>query len=97
MKLISIDELRSKLAEKSRDFYLIDVRDSQEFDKEHITGSINIPWEIVMEQTKGIKPDREIILYCNTGVRANKAAKLLADAGFNNIFIYKGGMEEWDA
>lgn len=97
MKIISTDQLHEKLNEKPDDFYLVDVRDSDEFDTSHISGSINIPWEVITERLKGIKLGREIILYCNTGVRAAKGAKFLNDAGFNNVSVYKGGMEEWNS
>ena len=95
MHIISQSELVDKLQSGQPNFYLIDVRDTDEFEEGHIFGSLHIPWETIIERTKGIKLDREMILYCNTGVRANKAAKFLDNAGFKNIFLYKGGMEEW--
>jgi len=95
MKRISIDQLKEKLDKKLNDFFLIDVRDLEEYNEAHIPGSLHVPWDVITERIQGIKPDREIIVYCNTGIRGGKAAKSLDDAGFKNVLLFKGGMEEW--
>ncbi|KAA0003311.1 MAG: rhodanese-like domain-containing protein [Thermoplasmata archaeon] len=52
----------------------IDVRTREEFVKEHIKRAINIPWQdldFYIDFLKG----KEIMLYCDTGNRANIARK----------------------
>ncbi|KAG2381250.1 hypothetical protein C9374_006239 [Naegleria lovaniensis] len=38
---------------------------------------------------------KKIIVYCKLGGRAEKAAQLLDDLGFKNVFCYKGSANEW--
>nr|CAG4713704.1 unnamed protein product [Naegleria fowleri] len=38
---------------------------------------------------------KKIIVYCKMGGRAEKAAQLLNDLGFENVFCYKGSASEW--
>ncbi|MCD6573875.1 MAG: rhodanese-like domain-containing protein [Thermoplasmata archaeon] len=54
----------------------IDVRTREEFVKEHIKRAINIPWQdldFYIDFLKG----KEIMLYCDTGNRANIARENL--------------------
>ncbi len=96
MQTISIMQLREKLQSDQSGYFLIDVRESDEFGDGHIPRSLLMPWHIISEKISGIKQDKHIILYCNTGVRALKAAKTLEDAGFANVSVYPGGWEEWN-
>ena len=94
MKTITSAELKNKLQSES-DFFLIDVRSNEEYDQGHITKALFGPWETITERVKGIKPNQELVLYCNTGIRANKAAKSLEEIGYNNVSVYLPGWIEW--
>ena len=52
----------------------------------------------VQEVTQLVNGDknRKIILICHTGSRSAKAAKLLSENGFTNVYDIKGGFEEWE-
>ena len=64
---------------------LVDVRDPSEYAEYSLLSSINIPSsKIDFERFDSLK-SKEIILICNTGVRAVKVAKKLDLLGFNNI------------
>ncbi len=39
--------------------------------------------------------DEPIVLYCRTGNRSGKAAKVLEDAGFSQVIIMEGGYPDW--
>jgi rhodanese-related sulfurtransferase len=39
--------------------------------------------------------DKPIILVCKTDKRSAKAAALLSDAGFRDVHVLRGGMEQW--
>jgi rhodanese-related sulfurtransferase len=95
MNTIELPELRKKIQIQPQNFFLIDVRETEEFEAGHIPGSILIPWHHITERIKGIKKDTELILYCNSKIRAMKAAKQLGDACYENIAVYPGGWEEW--
>ena len=93
MKTITSAELKNKLQSES-DFFLIDVRSNEEYDQGHIAKALLGPWETIVERLKGIKTDRELILYCNTGIRAKKAASALEEVSYKNISVLIPGWTE---
>ena len=40
--------------------------------------------------------DRPVILVCRTDKRSASAAALLCDAGFRDVGVLRGGMEQWN-
>jgi thiosulfate/3-mercaptopyruvate sulfurtransferase len=79
--------------------------------KGHIKGAINIDYKELLTadgklkpkadieklySSKGIAKDKEIVLYCSSGVRACMHYMVLTSyLGFNNVKIYDGGYNEW--
>lgn len=76
----------------------------------HIPHSINIPFaqflmpngqfktDISLFETEfGLDFNREIIIYCGSGVTASGAAFALIQAGASAVKIYDGSMAEWSA
>lgn len=74
---------------------LLDVRSIQEFQEGHLPGAISIPvYDLARDIGRKItKRDNLIIVYCQTGGRSKKAAKILADLCYTNVYIIKGGLE----
>ena len=72
---------------------IIDVRSPQEYREGHIDGAICIPdYQIKKEINKYVKNKEEnIILYCSTGHRSQKAQKILENMGYTNVYnVYEG-------
>ncbi len=63
----------------------------------HIKGSINVPYDNLVEYTKDLPKDTEIVVYCASYVcpMSRRAYTLLKDQGFTNIRAYEGGAAEW--
>ena len=38
---------------------------------------------------------RPLVVYCKTGVRGRRAAKLLVEAGFTEVRNLRGGIDRW--
>lgn len=95
MKLLTKQELQDKLADTAP-FFLLDVREAEEYSEGKIPGAILAPWHEVTEKVSGLKPQTELVLYCRTNGRAKKAAHLLEQAGFSNVSVYAGGWSEWN-
>ncbi|MDR2293373.1 MAG: rhodanese-like domain-containing protein [Prevotellaceae bacterium] len=77
---------------------IIDVRTKAEFDAEHIDGAINIDINKIDFQkriNKKIKKDRIVYVYCRTGARSLRAAKILSNLEFPRIYNLEGGLEAW--
>tara|TARA_Y100000389_G_C17373404_1_gene470286 strand:+ start:778 stop:1125 length:348 start_codon:yes stop_codon:yes gene_type:complete len=75
------------------DILIVDVRTSAEYDSGHIPNSVNIEWQDIMKLNETSAKDKYIYLYCRSGNRSGKAAKILNDNGFMNV-INAGSLEE---
>ena len=70
---------------------IVDVREKEEYEEEHLDDAINIPYtEIVDKIGEYADTDTKIIVYCKSGVRSNKAATALVEAGYKNIYDLGG-------
>lgn len=96
IKEINSQELKSMFSSKE-DFFLIDVRESEEYEEGHINGSILIPLHVISERIKGIKQDKHLVTYCRTGRRSKTAAEMLMEMGYKNVGHLIGGYEAWMA
>ncbi len=65
----------------------IDVRSKIEYMANHIDGDLRVTHTDIVEEVTKLYADKEtdIALYCAAGVRAEKAKKLLLDAGYVNV------------
>jgi phage shock protein E len=70
---------------------IVDNRTPQEFAQGHLKNAINIPFDIAVTQFKqlSIRRDQEIVLYCRSGNRSNKAFQSLTQAGYTKL--HNGG------
>jgi rhodanese-related sulfurtransferase len=78
-------------------FVLIDARDAGQFAKGHIPGAINMDWRQVLAKRASIPKDKPVLIYCNTGSLSAQAGFALRVAGWDNLRILQGGMEDWKA
>jgi rhodanese-related sulfurtransferase len=78
---------------------LVDVRTPAEFANGHMRDAKNIPLADFgtrigeLDKSKG----KNIVVVCQTGARADKAIKLLQNAGFADVVGLDGGMAAWQA
>ena len=76
---------------------VIDARDAAQFAKDHIPGAINMDWRQVLAKRDNIPKNKPVLIYCNTGSLSAQAGFALRVAGWDNLRILQGGMEEWKA
>lgn len=78
---------------------LVDLRDSAEFRKGHITDSLNIPLAQLASRLGELEKHRQqpIVLVCRYGQSAGAAGKQLRAAGFADVVRLRGGISEWQA
>ena len=79
----------------------------------HIPGAIHLDYKDLLEENgafksaealssilekKGITPDKEVIIYCNTGIfAAIEYIALKNILNYNNVKVFEGSYYEWDA
>lgn len=76
---------------------VIDARDTGQFTKGHVPGAINMDWRQVLAKRDSIPKNKPVLIYCNTGSLSAQAGFALRVAGWENVRILQGGMEEWKA
>ena len=93
-KYISVEEFNGF---SENEFELLDVRTLEEFQSGHISRANNIDFfsENFIDKIKEFDTSLKLILYCRTDNRSSKSAKILLDNDYENIFVLKGGIEEW--
>lgn len=76
---------------------IIDVRTPADYEKKHIAGSIQMDSERVAELLPGVCPDKQqdIIFYCASGVRSEKAVNTAKSMGYRNVYNL-GGLDDWE-
>lgn len=96
VQVISAEQLREKI-DQYPDLTLINVLDEQTYVDCHITGSINIPFDRLVESLASWEKDKEIVLYCaqSSCPKSSQAYELLADLGFTHLYEYEGGVKDW--
>lgn len=71
------------VAARNRDTtILLDVRTTGEFERGHIPGAVNIPVDELRERLDELDKDKEIIEYCQVGLRGHVAERILSQHGF---------------
>jgi len=93
VRQITTIELKKKLKDQKIQF--VDVRTPHEFKSNHIKGFQNIPLYELTERIGELSKEKEIILICQSGMRSNKASKILKKHGFPHVTNVKGGMNAW--
>lgn len=71
---------------------LIDVRTPQEFASGSVKGFKNIPLQLLQDRLGQLDPTVPVVVICASGARSTQGAKLLAQAGFSQVYNFKGGM-----
>ena len=89
-----VRELKRKIDAKE-DFFLLDVREPNEFQIGRIPGSTLIPLGEVPQRVSEIPRDKEIVVHCKMGGRSAKAAAFLRQQGYKTVKNLKGGILDW--
>jgi len=76
-------------------FVMLDVRTPEEYAEGHIKGAVLIPVQVLQTRLSEIPKDKQVYVYCHSGVRSARASKMLAKHGFHNIENIVGGFEAW--
>src|SRR3989338_10748115 len=91
---ISVKKLNNMILDREK-FYLIDVREKDEYNIAKVTGSVLIPILDIREKLIRFKLTDVIVLYCHTGNRSLEVAIHLAWLGFINVVDLDGGIDTW--
>lgn len=88
---IHVDELPSLDPGKH---VLLDVRTSVEHEAGHIPGSLLIPMDSLRKRLSELPREKEIIIYCQVGLKGYFSQRILSQNGFNARNLV-GGYKTW--
>lgn len=76
---------------------VLDVRTPQETQQGIIEGArlININDSDFEENIARLDTNQVVYVYCRSGARSSRAAKLLSNAGFDKVYNLNGGILSW--
>ncbi|MCC7326559.1 MAG: VTT domain-containing protein [Burkholderiales bacterium] len=99
IRWIDSGSLKGSLEQSDRPL-LVDVRTADDFvgPLGHIPGARNIPLEELSAHLAQLEPSKQhpLMLICRTQKRSLTAAHQLKQAGFTDVWILRGGMEQWN-
>ncbi|ODS50209.1 MAG: thiosulfate/3-mercaptopyruvate sulfurtransferase [Halanaerobium sp. 4-GBenrich] len=106
------EEVLAEVNNPSENVEILDVRTAAEVNKGIIPGAIHInyvnnnkdngefyPPSYIQRYypDNGITPDEEVIMYCQTSIRAAQSFIALHNAGYRNLKLYDGAWIEWSS
>lgn len=94
----TVDQVAGFVVSEDSSVQIIDLRTPEEFMSVSIPGSINIPYnEFLNKDGSGYlnNPDIRTILYSNGDFKSNFALVIAKGLKHKNIYVMKGGMNEW--
>jgi rhodanese-related sulfurtransferase len=85
---------------ESRSWFIVDVREADEYAAGHIDGAINIPLHKIVKNLDKFPNSKSapILLYCHSQKRATHALVILHELGYLKVFNLEGGYaayEDW--
>ena len=85
-----------RMMEGTESFTLLDVRTPQEYKQARIEGAKLIPVDELGSRAASEMPDKNklVLVYCQSGMRADRAAKMLKQMGYVNVYNF-GGIVDW--
>ncbi len=96
-KITEISPQDAAARSKSGEAVIVDVREADEWDEEHIPGAMHMSRgtiELDMEE-KVPDPKAMIICHCGGGGRSALAAESLQKMGYKNVRSMAGGFKAW--
>lgn len=73
---------------------IIDIRNSQSYNNNHIFGAINVPYNELINKTNILDRNKKYYIYCQRGNLSQKICIYLTSLGYDVVNLL-GGYEEW--
>ena len=92
-------EVVTDLLTRSAPVTILDVRTPAEFASAHISGSYNVPLDLLPEHASaiGAATGEPVVLVCRSGARARQAEQALRSAQLPRLHVLDGGLSAWEA
>ncbi len=80
-------------------FIILDVRTLEEYSTGHLQNALNLDVNSgkFEQEVNKLDKNKVYLVYCRSGVRSKKAADIMLNTGFKEIYNMTGGILEWQA
>ncbi|QQX77107.1 MULTISPECIES: rhodanese-like domain-containing protein [Aequorivita] len=98
IKVISPEEVY-KAVNDNQNLQLVDVRTQEEYGEDHLKTAQNIcvTDDDFKEKVAKLDKNEPVYLYCRSGKRSARAAQIMKDMGFKEIYDMEGGFLNWES
>jgi rhodanese-related sulfurtransferase len=83
------------MGKNKEQFVLVDVRTPHEHASRKIDGAKLIPLQELGERYGELPKDKDVVLYCQNGLRSIMACRMLKKLGFQRVKNMSGGISRW--
>ena len=79
------------------DTVFVDVRESSEHETSHIPNAVLMPYRsgVLSEKWNELPNDKQLVVYCQSGVRSVLAVQFLTQKGFTQLLNLQGGFSAY--
>lgn len=98
IQFVSTDQIADMVIQQDPSLQLIDVRSSDEFEKFHLPGAINIPLSSILSEDWEAYINQDVkmnVFYSNGNTSANEAWMITRQLGYVNNYVMMGGLNHW--
>jgi hydroxyacylglutathione hydrolase len=96
LRTVTVQQL-CHLLDTDRNPAILDVRSAEEVTTEAIPGAQHIYIKELPERMDEISGDREVYVFCGSGVRSVIVSSLMRRAGRDNMTVVLGGLSGWNS
>ena len=92
------DSTASNLSPQDFQVVLVDVRSPDELQSQYLPGAHNIDFRSAAFSNVISTLDKEqtYLVYCASGIRSGKAAEMMREMGFDQVYTLDGGLKAWN-
>ena len=97
-RFLSTDLIAKRLIDGDPGLFLVDIRGMYDYEEYSLPGAVNIPMdELLNADWKDYlnQDGMDIVFYSNSDIYADQAWALSVQEGYNNLYVMKGGLNEW--
>jgi 3-mercaptopyruvate sulfurtransferase SseA len=102
LQVISPEELKAMI-EGGADIAIADAQPAEAYAMGHVTGAVNVPWDMQIMSAGGLPMDKLVVVYCacppddppSATDAGDVAMQLITRFGYKKIAVLDGGWVRW--
>jgi rhodanese-related sulfurtransferase len=95
IEIVEVDAAGLSRMITDREALVIDVRETQDYEEEHILGTVLLPLSFMDAELFPVITGSRVVMVCQIGKRSAAAAKQLIKAGIPGVGSLAGGIDAW--